>query len=306
MFNLSKQVKKFINHCEFNKKLSPKTIKAYSIDLEQFCCFSCDIFDKECLLKYIASLHQKYKPKTVKRKIACLKAFAGYLINEEIVEENPFSRIKLSFKEPLILPKTIPLEIIQKTLSCVYGELEGTRLTDYHKKEVIRDIAVLEILFATGARVSEICTLTKNSINLTNRTVKIYGKGNRERIIQIENPDVLQALTEYYLSFRDDIEDKGWFFINRLHNRLSEQSVRFMIRKYIEKIEYDEHVTPHMFRHSFATLLLEEDVDIRYIQRLLGHSSITTTEIYTHVSSTKQKEILATRHPRNKICVNTG
>ena len=306
MLNLSNQIKSFLHHCEFNKKLNYKTIKAYSIDLEQFCCFSVGVFNKESLLNYIAALHQRYKPKSVKRKIASLKALASYLIYEEIIAENPFARIITSFKEPLILPKTISLDVIQQILLCAYNELENSKLTKYKRNEKIRDIAILELLFATGARVSEICMLKKSDVDLINRTVLVFGKGSRERIIQIENPDVLQILSTYYLAFRDDIENEGWFFVNRLHKRLSEQSVRFMVKKYVKQIGHTEHITPHMFRHAFATLLLEEDVDIRCIQRLLGHSSITTTEIYTHVSSTKQKEILATRHPRNKIIVNTG
>jgi integrase/recombinase XerD len=303
MFNLSEQVSIFINYCACSKKLDSKTIKAYSIDLEQFLVFSGNDFNKDCLSRYITLLHQKYKPKTVKRKIASLKAFSNYLVYEEIVDKNPFAKIRTSFKEPFILPRTIPFEIIQKLLSYVYAQLENLKLTVNRRKEVIRDLAVLELLFATGARVSEICNLRSSNIDLINRFVKIYGKGSRERIIQIENADVLQALGKYYLSFNDDINDTGYFFINRLHNHLSEQSVRFMINKYVKRIGYGNHVTPHMFRHSFATLLLEEEVDIRYIQKILGHSSITTTEIYTHVSSVKQKEILATRHPRNRIVV---
>lgn len=306
MFDLREQTKKFLSHCAYNKNLNQKTIKAYSIDLDQFINFSSDSFDKDCLLRYITMLHQSYKPKTIKRKIACLKAFSSYMQFEEVINENPFAKIKTSFREPFILPKTIPIDIIQNILSCVYMELENNNFTSYQKMEIIRDIAVLELLFASGARVSEVCNLHKDCVNLRNHTIKIYGKGSRERIIQIENFDVLQSLETYYLSFKNDIEEKGYFFINRLHNRLSEQSVRFMINKYVEQIGYNNHVTPHMFRHSFATLLLEEDVDIRYIQRILGHSSITTTEIYTHVSSVKQKEILATRHPRNKMMVNTG
>jgi len=307
MFNLREQIQRFLHFNEFNKKLNSKTIKAYSIDLKQFIVFSGGVFEKNCIIEYIASLHQKYKPKTVKRKIACLKAFTGYLLFDEIITENPFVKIKTSFKEPLILPKTIPIEIIQKILSYAYNELKSLGLTaKYRRKEIIRDIAVLELLFATGARVSEICTLKSFNVDLKNHFIKIYGKGSRERIIQIENPDVLQAVSLYFDSFKNEIESSGFFFINRLHNQLSEQSVRFMINKYVKYIGYTEHITPHMFRHSFATFLLEEEVDIRYIQRLLGHSSITTTQIYTHVSSAKQKEILAMRHPRNKIRVNTG
>jgi integrase/recombinase XerD len=303
MFNLTEQVKNFINYCVHNKNLNQKTIKAYSIDLKQFIAFSDNDFNKECISKYIVMLHHKYKSKTIKRKIACLKAFSNYLLYEEIIDKNPFAKIKTSFKEPFILPKTIPIEVIQKILSCAYGQVNVFKQTSYRRKETIRNIAVLELLFATGARVFEICNLKSNNIDLINKFIKIYGKGSRERIIQLENTEVLKALSAYYHSFKKDINNKGFFFINRLHNNLSEQSVRFMINKYVKQIGYDGHITPHMFRHSFATLLLEEDVDIRYIQRILGHSSITTTEIYTHVSSIRQKEILATRHPRNRITI---
>jgi integrase/recombinase XerD len=301
MLNLAQQFKNFINYCADSKKLNKKTIKAYSIDFKQFIIFSENNFTKDCLSRYIVILHQKYKPKTVKRKIACLKVFSNYLMYEEIIDKNPFAKIKTSFKEPFILPKTIPFEIIQKILSCAYGQLKNSKLSYYKRKEMVRDIAVLELLFATGARVSEICNLKRNNIDLINRFVKIYGKGSRERIIQIENADVLQALGEYERSFKDNINDSGYFFINRMQNHLSEQSVRFMINKYVKQIGYSSRITPHMFRHSFATLLLEEEVDIRYIQKMLGHSSIITTQIYTHVSSLKQKEILTTKHPRNKM-----
>ena len=127
-----------------------------------------------------------------------------------------------------------------------------------------------------------------------------------ERIIQLGNQEVISALVLYQETFKKDIEICGYFFVNRLHHKLSDQSVRFMINHYAELAGISQHITPHMFRHSFATLLLEQDVDIRYIQRMLGHSSISTTEIYTHVSSTKQKDILTNKHPRNQMNVNKG
>ena len=134
----------------------------------------------------------------------------------------------------------------------------------------------------------------------------IYGKGAKERIIQLGNQEVISALILYQETFKTDIEVCGYFFVNRLQHKLSDQSVRFMINRYAQLAGIDQHITPHMFRHSFATLLLEQDVDIRYIQRMLGHSSISTTEIYTHVSNTKQKDILVHKHPRNLMEVNKG
>ena len=174
------------------------------------------------------------------------------------------------------------------------------------KKSILRDIAVTELLFATGVRISELCNLKYKNIDIENRSLLIWGKGSKERIIQIGNPDVISALSAYITAFEHEISQSGWLFVNRLGNRLSEQSVRLMINKYAELAGIAMHITPHMFRHSFATLLLEADVDIRYIQKMLGHSSITTTEIYTSVSMHKQKAILTEKHPRNNMEVSGG
>ncbi len=298
--NLQESIRKYITFCTEQKTLSPKTTKAYQTDLRQFADFSRNTFDREQLRSYITRLHKQFKPKTAKRKIAALKAFTHYLMVQDIISENPFDKIDTSFREPVTLPKTIPFNIISAILSAAYNSLKLCR-TEYSRKCALRNIAVLEILFATGARVSEICTLTPEAIDLENHTLKIFGKGSKERIIQIENPDVLKALQNYFQAFQDTISATGFFFINKLNNRLSEQSVRVMINRYAAAVGCERHITPHMFRHSFATLLLEEDVDIRYIQKILGHSSITTTQIYTHVAMAKQKEILSIKHPRNKM-----
>lgn len=300
MIDLSIQVTAFLDYCRNRKALSNKTIKAYSVDLKQFSQFTNQTYSKNEICDYISHLHNSFKPKTVRRKIATLKAFTHYLMIEEIIDINPFTKIETSFREPIVLPKTIPLNIIKDILSTAYSSLSQIS-SDYQRKTAVRDIAVLELLFATGARVSEICSLKPSDVNLSDHTVKFNGKGSKERIIQIENKSVQKAVNEYRKLFDKDIKSSDYFFVNRLHNRLSEQSVRTMINKYVESAKISIHITPHMFRHSFATLLLEEDVDIRYIQKLLGHSSITTTQIYTHVSMSKQKEILSSKHPRNKI-----
>lgn len=302
--NLSYLTARFIEYCKTRKRLSEKTVKAYRIDLRQFCEYACDNFSKETIKRYISFLNQKFKPKTAKRKVATLKAFTHFLLVEDQIEQNPFDKIDTNIHEPILLPKTIPINIICELLKCSY-KLLGKSETEYQYKICLRNIVVLEMLFATGARVSEICNLRADDVNLKEHTVKFFGKGAKERIVQIENTDVLTMLKKYYNKYIREISNCGYFLINKVNHKLSEQSVREIICKYAKMISYRNHITPHMFRHSFATLLMEENVDTRYIQKILGHSSITTTQIYTHVALSKQKEILTLKHPRNKIKINS-
>lgn len=304
----NKHIPEYLEYCEYRKRLNAKTLKAYRIDLKQYELFCSDITDctaKNTVEQFITNLHKQYKPKTVKRKIASLKAFFHYMEYQEQLSENPFAKIDTRFREAKLLPKTIPFHSIQTFLSTLYAQKEQAE-SEYQLHCCIRDIAVIELLFATGMRISELCSLKPSDVDLESNNILIYGKGSKERIIQLGNQDVLNALILYQETFKNDIEICGYFFVNRLQHRLSDQSVRFMINRYAALAGIPQHITPHMFRHSFATLLLEQDVDIRYIQRMLGHSSISTTEIYTHVSNTKQKDILIHRHPRNLMEINKG
>lgn len=260
---------------------------------------------KNTLDCFITTLHKQYKPKTIKRKIASLKAFFHYLEYQGILNENPFSKLDIRFREPKLLPKSIPFYTVQKFLTILYFQKERA-ISDYQLRCSIRDIAVIELLFATGIRISELCSLKPLDIDLSNNTILIYGKGAKERILHLGNQDVISALILYQKVFQRGIDLCGYFFVNRLNHQLSDQSVRLMINHYAKLAGIEQHLTPHMFRHSFATLMLEQDVDIRYIQQMLGHSSINTTEIYTHVSNTKQREILCHKHPRNLMSVNKG
>ena len=296
-------ISRYLVDCQYQKGLDPKTIKAYRIDLTQFSALveqrNLEL-TREGIMEYIADLHQQYKPKTIRRKIASVKAFCGYLEYEELIKENPFSRLRLKLSTPLILPRTIPLSAIGAILTTAYQEKEQAK-TEKQRNGILRDIAVLELLFATGVRVSELCALQRDDVRLDEGEIKIYGKGAKERFVQIANDDVLSALHCYQEAFKDTMVQTGTFFVNRLHRPLSDQSARSIVGKYSKLAGVESHITPHMFRHSFATLLLEEGVDIRYIQRLLGHSSIVTTQIYTHVAGKKQRDILSEKHPRNKI-----
>jgi integrase/recombinase XerD len=265
-----------------------------------------DDINRDSLSSFIADLHKKYKPKTVKRKLAVVKTFMKYLEYKEIVTISPIRNIMTKFKEPITLPRVIPFNIIQRFLDTAYSDKNRDNMSEYEKQVAARNVAVLEILFATGVRVSELCNLKQHDIDFNNKKIRIMGKGSRERIIHITNTEVIAAIHDYITVFNEKADINEHLFINKRGNRLSEQSVRFMLRAFEERLNIPLHITPHMFRHSFATYLLEEEVDIRYIQQLLGHSSITTTQIYTSVSLEKQKKILEAKHPRNRFRLNKG
>lgn len=210
----------------------------------------------------------------------------------------------MRFREPIILPKTIPLHTIETLLNTVYKQYCNAP-SSFKKRNSLRDIAVIELLFATGIRISELCTIQSQNIDLQNHVIIIKGKGAKERLIHICDDHVILALDKYRCEYDNEISSCGYFFVNSIGNHLSDQSVREMINKYCQIADIQQHITPHMFRHSFATLLLEEDVDIRYIQTMLGHSSINVTEIYTHVTMSKQKDILESKHPRKNMNVSS-
>lgn len=298
---LQKQKEKYLEYCRLQKRLDLKTIKAYRIDLTQFIeQITVDNLSEvtpDLLEKYIGRLHQIYRPKTAKRKIASLKAFFHYLEYKEIIIQNPFNKIRVKFREPITLPKTIPLHTVESFLSTIYSQQQNAK-THYQQKNALRDAAVIEVLFATGMRISELCALQIQDVDLYDCTILIHGKGSKERIIQIGNNDVVEILKEYRKSFSKQIRQCNYFFTNQNGSAMTDQSIRRMINKYASLADIELHITPHMFRHTFATSLLEADVDIRYIQEMLGHSSINITEIYTHVATSKQKYILTTKHPR--------
>lgn len=301
--------KDFLFHCRYEKKLSPKTLKAYTIDCNQFIDFlgkdraSKDIrqVDKYILKQMLLRL-ESAKPKTLKRKVATIKAMFNFLEFEDEILVNPFRKMKIKIKEPKILPSVMSLSEVEKMLEEASLQIRKIRRKrSYQFLEHLRHQAVLETLFATGIRVSELCYLRNKDMDLESGVIRIMGKGSRQRIIHICHKEVLMILRQYRIQSLKWFNEGEYFFVNRLGKRLSDQSVRFMIKKYSLQAGIGKQITPHTFRHSFATLLLEQNVDIKYIQSLLGHSSISTTQIYTHVNPAKQREILLHHHPRQRI-----
>ena len=324
-----KYVSMYLEDCANQKRLNAKTIRAYKSDLRQFenaipTDNVCDI-TPNMLDEFVKELNNLHKARTVKRKIASVKAFFQYLLFHEIISTDPWTKVHTKLREPSTLPRIIPLDNIIKILTFMYKEItEGKTL--YRRRNAIRDVAICELLFATGLRIFELCSLAPDDIDLVSDTVFIHGKGSKERLLQIGNIQVHNSLVKYkdeyakgskerllqigniqvhnsLVKYKDEyaneITECNHFFANQRGIPFSDQSVRRMLNHYTKLIGIEQHITPHMWRHSFATSLLEADVDIRYIQEMLGHSSIHTTEIYTHVSMSKQKDILCNKHPRN-------
>lgn len=182
MNNLQTFFEEYIAFCQYQKRLDRKTLNAYKTDLKQFSqqlhSISIEAVTPDMLENYISHLHQSYKPKTAKRKIASLKAFFHYLEYKEIIDRNPFNKIHVKFREPVILPKTIPLRTVETFLATIYHQRNCAKTT-YQRRNALRDIAVIELLFSTGIRISELCSLNVNDVNLQDGTILIYGKGSK-------------------------------------------------------------------------------------------------------------------------------
>jgi integrase/recombinase XerD len=311
--NVQDAIAQFLFHCQYEKNLSPKTLKAYSIDLRQFRLYLdtelgvTDLggIDKVVLRAYIKSLFGDLAEKSVKRKVATLKSLFHHLEREDEILVNPFRKIDIRIKEKKRLPRTIPLADLERLFRHVYRLKAETRDRESPSYcSLVRDIAVLELLFATGARVAEVCNLGTADVDLRRGQARILGKGGRERILPFWDDELSRLLGEYVSLSREPGEESAHFFLNRRGRRLSEQSVRMVLRKHAAGAGLRITITPHMLRHSVATLLLEEGMDIRYIQHLLGHSSIATTQIYTEVRAGGQRRALAQKHPRRKLRVS--
>lgn len=310
MNSIQIEIKEFLNHCMYEKNLSSKTIKAYTIDLTQLTNFLIEKNHSVEITKITKTEIRGFleaisflKPKSIKRKIATIKAMFNFLEFEDKIVINPFRKMRIKIQEEKRLPRVMDIKDVDAMLKSVYQKNRlCEKFNSYAYSATLRNAVVIELLFATGARVSEIANIKLENINVLIGAITIKGKGNKERIIEVCNKETLQLLKKYQNHFIDKIQKSGGFFlINRLGKKLSDQSIRGLVKNTSKSVGIQKHITPHVFRHSLATLLLENDVDIKYIQSILGHSSIMTTQIYTHVNRKKQRQILTLKHPRKNL-----
>lgn len=301
---IAASLESFLNHCRFERKLDEKTIKAYRFDIEQFTADLqidaklCDV-TRDHLKLWIASL-SSYRYKTIKRKIASLNAFMNYLEVECEWFNNPLRSLHIRLKPPVRLPVVMTKEEIQKIIGMLDIEISSIN-NDTQRFFAVRDKAIIELLFGSGMRIGELCGLKNRDVDLDHGQVRIIGKGNKERIVDICLPVIMKSLKKWVdVRKSSDCPDDG-FFTSRIGRKLGPQTVRLLVHRLAQKCKIEKHVTPHTFRHTFATLLLEENVDIANIQHILGHSSIATTQIYLHVNPYRQREILTNHHPRSRM-----
>ncbi|NQK94761.1 tyrosine-type recombinase/integrase [Streptococcus suis] len=288
-------ISNYLDYCKAHKRLSTHTLRAYKNDLMQF--YNSNY---ECVISYIEGLtHSNLKTSTLRRKIASLKVFYGYLQLKNVITDNPFNQLRFQFRAEKTLPKTIPHDSLKILYTYLQKKMISAK-TIYQKQKAERNLLIVSLLLSTGIRISELCHIQIKDINLTEQTLQILGKGKKERMIFIGDERTFQLLKAYITCYCKHTDD--YLFLGKSPQKpLTEQSVRLLLKTAKTQTRLTTTITPHMFRHSFATMLLDNDVDIRYIQQILGHSSISITQIYTHVSQSRQKEILSSYNPISSI-----
>lgn len=295
---MREQVENYIEYIRIERNYSDLTEKNYLIDLEQFENYLIahhlnykNLTYKE-ISKYIAYLKEnpKLKSASINRHLSSLRSFYTFLLNREVVTNNPFKLVN-GPKQEKKLPNYMK-----------YSEFEEMLNTCGETPLGIRNQALLELLLATGARIGELINIKISDIDFSNREIKVLGKGNRERICYF-NEHCHQALNNYINNSRNILlknKKSDRLFINHVGGNLTDRGVRDILDKIIQKSSLKNKVTPHTFRHTFATMLLNEGCDLKSVQELLGHVNLSTTSIYTHLTNDRIKDIYLHTHPRSK------
>ncbi|MGV3619189.1 MAG: tyrosine recombinase XerC [Archangium sp.] len=295
---MSDRVDEFLRHLEISRASSPHTIKAYAQDLKAFAAY---LAPQNVALEKVSHLHirgflgvesVKLAASSRARRLAAIKSFYKFLTRRKVIDVSPARRVKTP-KLPQKLPRAVPVdETFAIMESPDTGKLLGTR-----------DAAMLEVLYAGGLRVSELCGLDLKDLDVKAKTVRVLGKGNKERICPIHD-GAIEALREWMdrraevLAQPSKKQDPNALFLNFRGGRLTTRSVQRHLNEYVKKLALQRKVTPHALRHSFATHLLAGGADIRSIQELMGHASLSTTQRYTAVSFEQLQKVYDTTHPR--------
>jgi integrase/recombinase XerC len=291
-------IHQFIHYLSSEKNASPHTCRCYETDLEEFENFlkssgmyltstgriRIEEVDRLAIRKYLSFLHRKNRKSSIARKVSTLRSFYKYLVREQIIPSNPAKNVAT--------PKA------EKPLPTALTVDEAFRLMESPgEKEQLRDRAILELLYSSGLRVSELVGLDENQLDQELGIVKVMGKGRKERIVPV-GKKAMEALKSY-LEDRGHVEPNGPIFLNPRGGRLTARTVGRLVKKYTRHSGVFRKISPHSLRHTFATHLLDAGADIREIQEMLGHASLSTTQRYTHISLGKLMEVYDKAHPRS-------
>ena len=293
-------LKDFLIYLEVEKNFSPHTIRAYNSDILSFLVWldttPLEQTDHTQLKDYLVFIQRfDYSKTTLSRKIAAIRTFYRFLYREKIIENNPANSVHAPKKN-----KSLPKFLTGTEIEQILNNIKITTPAGY------RNRTILELLYATGMRISEMSNLNFGNLNLEENEITVMGKGAKERIVLVSQR-AKDFLEKYIKNVRYMVAEEGTkpeenedspVFINKTGYRLQPQSIRTVLNDIVKKIELPKKVTPHVFRHSFATKLLENGADLRVVQELLGHASISNTQIYTHVSTERLKAVYDSTHPR--------
>ncbi|MEI7815932.1 MAG: tyrosine recombinase XerC [Desulfuromonadales bacterium] len=294
MSSLVLQIQQFITYLQIERDVSPHTLTAYRSDLSQLLTFalrekgafaSAQDVDHLLLRRYLAGLSKDTKKSSIGRKLAALRSFFRFLVRRGMLAKNPAELIATPKKEQRL---PFHLDIDQAT-----ALMEAT---DSQLKNALRDRAILELLYSSGLRVSELTGLNIGELDVTGGTVRVTGKGGKERIVPVGSR-ALEAL-RVYLDQRTDATANNALFLNTRNGRINRRSVTRIIDTHVLRIAAFKRISPHTLRHTFATHMLEGGADLRAIQELLGHASLSTTQKYTHVSIDRLMEVYDKAHPK--------
>lgn len=300
----------YFSTCE----LSEKTYQAYTGDLVQFQMF----LDKNIKLSSITPeiiedwaydlKDKKYKPATIQRKLTSLKVFFNYWARKKKISNSPFWKLKINFGNSQALPKVLTHNEVERLLQVARREFSAFDYEDISQVGfgflALRNLAIVETMFSTGMRVGEIVALNIEDFNSSDRSFLISGKGNKQRmgfVIDDYNFNILEC---YYNKLQKILPKSKALFVNVFRHRISTQGVANVVAKLSKKALIEKHITPHMIRHTSATMFLQNGADIRVVQEFLGHSSITTTQRYTHISKEHLISQLESFHPALKVTRN--
>lgn len=291
-----KELENYLNYLKYDKNYSDKTITNYRIDIEDYL----NYLNTECLdfknIEYedLIGLFNHFEKlnlsnKSIRRHVSSLKGFYKYLNSRDIVDNNPFNYVTPAKKET-----RLPRYLSNEELLEIFDSLE---INDNYD---LRDRLILELMYATGIRVNELVNIKLEDIDLANQSIRILGKGSKERLVYFNK--VCQGVLNKYLDIYDILNKKklNYLILNTKGDKITTQGISYILNKVVQKIAFNKHITPHMLRHSFATNLLNNGCDLLTVQELLGHSSISTTGIYTHVTMDHIKEVYYNCHPRGK------